>query len=334
MINTKKYSLLLLASITTGTSVSMVVSNAITHGVGPTYQTILSIFALAICLGTHLLPAWSKYLTGWEKLVAWVIWSACLVVTMYFQMSFFTSVSADAGESRAINSVQVISSNQQIETVKQALSRISARPVAEVARALSKSKDDKKIAALSAELDEAKRAEKLHDTLITLLSNADTIQSAESNDPVITLLEKVTHSNAATISITIGTASALVLEFLAAFCWYLLQSKPDQEVKPETLVPSGSTELTKSPVPEVPISSEDAKLTIVKQAVDTGEIQPTVESIRKLLKCSTAQAMALRKAFLSIPIHSPVARGEAKLDYIHPAQSEKSSTAAQLKKAA
>ena len=253
---------------------------------------------------------------------------------MYFQLSFFTSVSADAGESRAINSVQVISSNQQIETVKQALSRISARPVAEVARVLSKSKNDKRIAALSAELDEAKRAEKLHDTLITLLSNADTIQSAESNDPVISLLEKVTHSNAAVISITIGTASALVLELLAAFWWYLLRSKPDQEVKPETLVPSGSTELTKSPVPEVPISSEDAKLAIVKQAVDTGEIQPTVESIRKLLKCSTAQAMAIRKAFLSIPNHSPVARGEAKLDYIHPVQSEKSRTAAQLKKAA
>lgn len=291
MINTKNILLSFLASITTVTSAAMVVSNAVTHGVTWIDKTLLSLLAIVICLCAHLLPALSKRRT------VWLLWCACLVATMYSQLSFFTNVSNVAGEIRAKNSVQVANSTQQIESIKQALSRITARPIAVVARDLSKSTNDKRIAALNAELDEAKRVEKLQDTLIALESNAVTIQSAESKDPLHSLLESVTGGNTAVISIAIGTTFALVLELLAVFLWYELLSKSQPEVKPEISVSSVSPELTELPVPEVLVSSEDEKLAILKHAIDTGKIKPTVAAIREFLQCSQSQAMSMRKVF-------------------------------------
>jgi hypothetical protein len=299
MLYKKNFILLFLASFTTVTSLVMVVSNAINHGVTLTDKTLLSLLAIVFSLGTHLLPAMSKHRTGLPKIVAWLIWCACLVITMYNYLSYFTNASTYAGELRAKNSVQVINSNEQIESAKQALSRISARSVAEVARALSKSKGDKRIAALDAELDEAKRAEKLQDDLITLQGNAVAIQSAESNDPVISKLESVTHRNAAVISLTIGATSALVLELLAAFWWYELRSNPQPEVKPEISVLSVLSELTESSGSDDIVSSKDEKLEVVKQAIDSGTIKPTVTAIRKYLRCGQDKAFAIHKLLVN-----------------------------------
>ncbi len=325
MVNIEKLLLLFLAPFTTFVSAAIVVSNAVTPGATLTDNALRSLPPLITCFGAHLLPSMSKHI------VVRLMWVACLIVTMYIQQSYFTNNSTVEGERRAKNSVQVASLKQRIETIKEEHSRIHARPVAVVARALSKATDEKIIAALNAEMEEAKRAERLQDTLITLQGNMVSIQIAESNDPEISLLVSVTGISAAVISFCYQTTRTLMMELLGAFFWYKLQSKPHQEVKPEISVASVSLEL---PVPEVPVSPDDDKLAIVRQAVENGEIKQTVASIRKFLKCSTAKAMAIRKAFLSIPNHSPVARGEAKLDYIHPVQSEKSRTDAQLKKAA
>jgi hypothetical protein len=270
MTNKKHILLLLLASIATLTSALMVVSNAVTRGVTETDKALLSLLALVICLCAHLLPALSK------RRAVWILWGTCLVATMYGQLSFFTYVSAVAGENRASTSVQVVNSMRQIESVKQALSRISARPVAVVSHKLSKSTDEKRNAALSAELDEAKRAEKLQDTLITLESNAFAIHSAERSDPLISLLESVSGSSAAAISIIIGTTFALVLELLAVFLWCELLSKPLSEVK------SGLSIAPELPVPDVPASSEVGKLvptTIFQESA-------TVAHRPKPVKCS------------------------------------------------
>lgn len=266
--------------------------------------------------------------------MVWLLWGTCLVVTMHNYLSYFRNVSTDIGESRAKISVQVINSIKQIDSVKQALSGISARPVAEVARALSKSKNDKRIAALNAELDEAKRAEKLQDTLLVLQSNAVTIQSAESSDPVISLLESATPRNVTLVSTIIGMISAFAFEMLAVFFWYELESLLWPKVKPGILVSQVLPELTEMPVPEVLLSPEDEILAILKHEVDTGAIKLTVRAIRERFNCSQGKAMFIRKAYLSLQTHSPVAMRKVKLDSIQPMQSEKSRNAAQLKKAA
>lgn len=283
----------LLASITTYASVLMVVSNAVPPGVTWTYQTLFSLPALPvliICLSTHCIPALSKHYTGRQKHVAWLIWSICISLSVYNYLSYYTNASADDGENRAVRSVLVINSTQQIESVKQSLSRISARPVAEVARALSKSKNEKRIAALNAELEEAKRAEKLQDTLQALLSNAAAIQRSESNEPLLMLLESVTHLSAAVISMAIGAARALAMELLAAFWWYILRSISQPEVKPEISV---SHELTALPVSDVFVSPDDDKLAKVKHAIATGQIRQTVRDIREYLRCGQDKAIAI-----------------------------------------
>lgn len=155
-----------------------------------------------------------------------------------------------------------------------------------IARALSKATDDKIIAALKAEQDEAKRVEKLQDYLQTLQSRADSIQIAESNDPEISLIESVTGISAAQIRLFIGATGTLALESLAVFLWYVFSSKLQQEIKPEILVSSSSPELSKSPVPEAPASFEHEKMANLKHAVDTGEIKLAGDNIRNYLRCA------------------------------------------------
>ena len=163
---------------------------------------------------------------------------------------------------------------------------------------MDKSKNDKKIAALNEELDEAKRAEKLQDTLITLNSNAVAIQSTESKDPLLSLLVEVTGSNASVITIFVGTTFALVLELLGVFLWYEFLSKSQPEVKSEISTLSVSPELTELSLPEILVSSKDEKLATLKHAIDTKEIKPTVAAIREFMQCSQSQAMSLRKVFI------------------------------------
>lgn len=274
------------------TSAAMVVSNSVTHGVTWTEKILLSLLAIVICLSAHLLLVLSK------RRSVWLLWLACLIVTMYSQLSFFTNVSLVAGENRAKNSVEVVNLAQQIESIKQALSHISSRPVTVVARDLSKSKNEKRVAALNAEMEEAKRAVKLQDTLIRLEGSVVTIQSTESKDPLISLIESVTHRDAAVILIAIGVTFAFVLELLAVFLWSELLSKSQPESKSK--IPM-SPEMK---VSEVLISSENEKLAALKIAIHTGKVKPTVAAIRKFLQCSQAKAMSLRKEFLTIVDHS------------------------------
>ena len=274
----------------------MVVSNAVTPGVTWTYQMLFTLPALPvliICLSTHCIPALSKHYTGRLQHVAWLIWSVCISLSLYNYLSYYANVSASDGENRANKSALVINSTQQIESVKQSLSRISARPVAEVARDLSKSKNEKRIAALNVELEEAKRAEQLQDTLQALLSNAAAIQRSESNEPLLTLLESVTHLSAAVISMAKAAASALAMELLAAFWWYVLRSILQPEVKPAIAVSSVSHEFTVLPVSDVFVSPDDDKLAKVKHAIATGQIRQTVRDIREYLSCGQDKAIAI-----------------------------------------
>ncbi len=296
MVNTEKLLLTFLAPFTTFASAAIVVSNAVTPGATWTDNALRSLPALIICFGAHFLPSMSKHIA------VRLMWVGCLVVTMHIQQSYLTNNSKVDGEYRAKNSVEVASLMQRIETIKEENSRNHARPVAVIARALSRETDDKIIAALNAEMEQAKRAERLQDTLITLQGNVVSIQSAERNDPEISLLVSVTGISAEVIAFCYQTTRTLMMELLGSFFWYKLQSKPHQEVKPEIAVASVLPEL---PVPEVPVSPDDVKLAIVRQAVDAGEIKPTVVSIRKLLRCSTVKAMTIREAFLSIPNHAP-----------------------------
>jgi len=325
----------LLASLFTYASVLMAVSNVVTSPVVTwTFQTLFSLPALPVlltCIGTNILPALSKHHTGWKKLMVWLLWGICMVVTMNNYLLYFRNVSTEAGEFRAKDSVQVINSNQQIKTVEQALSHLTHRSVVEVTRDLSKTTNDKRIAVLKAELDEATRAEKLQDTLQVLQSNAVTIQAAESSGPVTLLLESPTPHNDAVVSNIIGMIKAFAFEMLAVYFWYALESLLWPKVKPEILV---LTEMTEMPVPEVLDLSDDEMLAILRHEVEIGEIKVAVRAIRKRFNCSQTKAMFIRDAYLSLPNKSPVSMRKAKLDSIQPMQSEKSEIAAQMKKAA
>jgi hypothetical protein len=241
-----------------------------------------------VCVGAHLLPAMSK------RHRVRMLWIACLVVTILSQLSFFTDVSHADGEYRAMNSVQAVNARRQIESAKEALGRITARPVAVVARNLSKSTNAKRTAALEVELDEAKRAAKLQDTLITLENIAANIQSNESNAPLLSLFETATGNNAAVTTIILGVMRALVFELLGVFFWYELL-KPQPEVESQIAGSSASREL---PVPEVPSSVEDKQLATLKHAINAGKVKPTVAAIRKFMQCSQDKASSLRKSLV------------------------------------
>jgi hypothetical protein len=241
-MNNKNILLFFLAVISTTISIIMVVTTAILRGSNATERTILALLSILICLSAHTLPALSR------RPIAWVLWGACFVGTLFSHLSFFANAQDHAGEFRSETSVQVSNSTQQIEATKQALSHITARSVATVARELAYARSNKRRAALSEELDEAKRSERLQDALLTAMESDKSTRNNAATDPLLTLLSRYSGANANGISLLIGMALALILEMLGVFLWYELLAKPQLKTLPdmqtgaaEVLVSSGSS---------------------------------------------------------------------------------------------
>lgn len=273
-MNKKNILLFILAVVTTSTSLLMVVTTALSRGSNITDRALIGLLSVVICSCAHILPALSR------RPFVWVLWGACLAGTLFSQLAFFANVQDHAGEIRSEKSVQVSNSTQQIEATKQALSQISARPVSIVARELAYTRSNKRKAALSEELEEAKRAERLHDDLRTAIASDTLTRSNAATDPLLTLLSHYSNISTNGISLLIGMSYALILEILAVFIWCELLAKPQHETPPEMQTDA----------------KEDEKLTALKQARRAGIIKPTVSDIRQFLACSQSKAMEMRKA--------------------------------------
>ncbi|MCK9382130.1 MAG: hypothetical protein M0P95_13850 [Sulfuritalea sp.] len=265
----------LLATFTTLTAVAMSAAAAWDRGGTVLDRALLVAMAVTICAAAHLLPALSR------RGVTWLLWIACLLATVYGHLTFFTHAGLRAGETRAQQSVEVADVSRQIETMREALAGINARPVATVAVDLSRARTERRIEALHEELTEAKRAARLRDELVGATASVTTGRAAGLADPVMARLAVVTGSNEASIALAVGIGFAILIELTGAFLWCEALKTANSPVQG---VAEPATPATVDP------------LDSLKDAVEAGLCKPTVASIRVFLGCGQGRAIEMRRA--------------------------------------
>ena len=235
-------------------------------------QFLIIAISVFICMGTHFLLALSR------SKIAWFLWAGCLVGAAYNNVVFFSTASIHAGDKRAMNSVQVIGTREQIAAIHNALAVIEARPVTIVASELSSTHEYRQKIALKAELAESRRAVLLRDELVRLTGVATTSEVAASKDPVASLLAKVTNSSERIVTLVVGVGFSILMELVGALLWYEVIRRQGRVISV-----NGSQAVVRDPV------------TSLKEAVTAGACKPTVAGIRRFMGCSQARAMELRR---------------------------------------
>lgn len=245
---------------------------------------LLVAMSVVIVLAVHLIPALSR------RPVAWAVWTGCLLCAIYGHLTFLTHASLRAGETRAQQSALTVGTERQIESAREALAEIKARPVATVAAELAQASDRRIRAALRTEISEGQRAQAIRDDLARLAATSTGAQVHGSADPVTAALATVTGWSDSGVSVTIGLTFSFLLEVIGALLWA------------EALNPRRSVtdEISSSPaISDGATKCATDQITVVTEAIKAGHCKLTVAGIREYLKCSQSRAMALRTMLVS-----------------------------------
>lgn len=288
----------LLALFVTLTAAAMASVAAWDRGGTGIDKGLLVAMSVVIVLAVHLIPALSR------RPVAWAVWTGCLLCAIYGHLTFLTHASLRAGEARAQQSALTVGTERQIETAREALAEIKARPVATVAAQLAQESDRRVRAALRAEIAEAKRAQAIRDDLARLEAVSTGAHVKGSSDPVTASLATVTGWSESGVSVAIGLTFSFLLELIGALLWYeALKPKLREahqltsfevawnQVRRRNSVDSDSVATAKEAV----TSGATDPVTAVTNAINAGEIKPTVADIRGYLNCSQGRAMTIRR---------------------------------------
>ena len=265
-----------IAIFVTSTAVTMTAIAAWDRGGTFADKAVLVAMSVVIVVAVHLLPAMSR------KPITWLVWTGCLVGAIYGHLTFFTNSAQRAADNRAQQSALAVGTQRQIDTAKDALSRITARPIAVVTAELAVTEDRRERSALRAEIAEGKRSQMLLDDLARL-SAVVTIANIPVTDPVTARLAAVTGWDESQVAVAIGLTFSILLELIGALLWY-------EAMKRETTVIarlSNGTTCVTQPVTDI--------VTMLRAAVTEGKCKKNVRGIREFLGCSQAQAMQLNK---------------------------------------
>lgn len=265
-----------IAIFVTSTAVTMTAIAAWDRGGTFADKAVLVAMSVVIVVAVHLLPAMSR------RPVTWLVWVGCLVGAIYGHLTFFTNSAQRAADNRAQQSALAVGTQRQIDTAKDALSRITARPMAVVTAELAVTDDRRERAALRTEIAEGKRAQMLLDDL-SRLSAVVTKANIPVTDPVTARLAEVTGWNEAQVAVAIGLTFSILLELIGALLWYEAARRETTVIAP---LNNGVTTVTES---------ESDIVTMLRDAVTAGECKKNVRGIREFLGCSQAQAMQLNR---------------------------------------
>lgn len=267
----------LLASMATLTAATMAASGAWDRGGTALDRALLVALGVSIVAGVHLMPALLS-----RARLRWLLWAGCLLGSLYGSTVFFVHAGMRAGEARTHNSAQVAGTASQIQTARDALASITARPVAVVAAQLADTHGRRARAALRLELEESRRAERLQDKLATLEATQTQAEVTGAADPVIARLAEVTGSSEAAVGLVIGLLFSLLLELLGAVLWIEALRQPHGQ-------PQDYPKADTQPAAQDPLAD-------LRRAIDAGDCKLTVAGIRAHVGCSQARALELRRA--------------------------------------
>ncbi len=265
-----------IAMFVTSTAVTMTAIAAWDRGGTFADKAVLVAMSVVIVVAVHLLPAMSR------RPVTWLVWAGCLLGAIYGHLTFFTNSAQRAADNRAQQSALAVGTQRQIDTTREALDRISARPIALVTAELAVTEDRRERSALRAEIAEGKRAQMLLDDLSRLSAISTTAQTPVT-DPVTSRLAQVTGWNETQVAVTIGLTFSILLELIGALLWYEAMRRETTVIAP---LSNGNTCVTQ-PVTDM--------ITTLRTAVTAGECKKSVRDIRRFLGCSQSMAMELRR---------------------------------------
>jgi len=189
-------------------------------------KSLLVAMWIAIVLAVHLLPAIIRNydLPTFARWLVLPLWLGCFLAAIFGQMTFLNHANLRANVALAQQSVLTVGTERQFELTREALSKITARPVALVAAELAKESDKRVRAALTVEIAQGKKAETLRDDLVRLSGASTSAQVSGATDPDIAKLSHVFGWSEESISLSIGLFIASLFELFGMTLWMLALS--------------------------------------------------------------------------------------------------------------
>lgn len=301
-----------LAVIVTALAVAISLASAWGRASDLPNQILMAGISASVVLAVHLAPA---LLRSMPHLILWPFWTLCLAGALYAHASFITSAGADAAAARLASSPAAAARAEQRAAIAQALDSIKARPVTQIARQLSWTTDVARVASLRIELQEAQRADALRAQLVALSAGTAAAAASTTTDPVAERLAAVLGVTADSIGLAAAMLMALLIEMLGMFLWFAaLSDRTQSEAHSESVqvqdhpVMQQVVQFNMQPAVQpvvhevmqadahqsVQFLSDD--LSRLRAAVERGECQPTLTSIRAYMRCSQGRASELRRA--------------------------------------
>lgn len=269
--------------------------------------------AVAAVLSAHLLPALCRAKPLAVRCGAACMWAVSLVVVFYGQMTFFLLAQQHAGDQRAqsmpstpalalpMRSLTVIGQDQ--EKVRTLLVANDTRHCDHDCKTQRMRHEilTAKLDALSTEANEVKRQQAQDDRRTAL---ADSLRG----DPVTARLSVLTGLDEQKLNLLLALVCAGVLDCMGSLCWWLAFDGSRTDVTPGVtgVVPQHdvSRRAQLNPTPE-PIGDADvatadgidSRLVQLARDVAAGKLIPTVDGIRKHLRCAQKKANELHREF-------------------------------------
>jgi hypothetical protein len=291
---------------------------------------------VVLVFSAHMLPALVRTAPLAVRVVACVLWLACMTAAAYGHATFFVMAQRHAGELRAASvAVAAPTPSDRSLTVVMAeranviaqLATANARRCAGDCRTLDSHRVSlvARLDALNAEADEVRRRQ-ADDDRVTAQRDALLV------DPVASRLASLLGTTASRVDLLSALAFAALLECVACLLWAIaLRPSPvltsyspspataaartaQPEVTKGTTVTPGhealpaSHESPNDPVMPLPVASVSVAqpvhddVTRLQRDISAGRVRATVADIRRHLGCSQARAAALRRQIAEVTL--------------------------------
>ncbi|MGS0974123.1 hypothetical protein [Burkholderia glumae] len=323
-----------LATIATGTAVSLSILTGLQRGGTWPEQLVWVAVGIVLVVSAHLLPALVRMAPVSVRGIASLLWIGCMAGACNGHATFFLLAQRHAGEQRAnaIAPVASIRSGRNLTVVMAERASVIAQLAAVEAkrctgdcRTLNSHRVTlaAKLDALNAEADDIRRNETERDRV---MAQRDALLA----DPVTSRLAALLGTTAARVDILSGLAFAGVLEGVACLLWTVaLRPSPTASALPTATLPAvtpvaavttsmepavtnvtvdraakvvvrrttpSSHETSGTPIESLPGTVvTDEELTQLAREIAAGHVRATVADIRRHLGCSQAKAATLRR---------------------------------------
>lgn len=274
--------------------------------------------AALIVFGAHLLPAISARCTGLLRWSSYSLWLLCSLMVFYSHATLLLQAQARAGEMRAAAlpmtpgpTATAFSPKRSRSDIaekyaqaKGQLARVAAQRCSEPCAWLTARRAalTAQIDALTVEMEEARRWQAEQDRLSVLADRDRDRRDFARDDPVMTRLAALLGVPINRIDLVFAILFAIVIEGLACLCWYAsIQGKPvPRSATPPVTVESPVVTHQARPIADDTgrnelIADDEPDVLRVRNAVDAGELRPTVAAIRSFLGCAQGRASHIRR---------------------------------------